>query len=359
MAQRYGERGVKVLFVGLGSIGQRHLRNLMRLKPDCEVTAVRHNRSVPVLSDTNQVVSGVEIADHYNLTEYESLQAALKDKPEVVFVTNPTSLHISVAKQALAAGAFVFIEKPLSHSWEGVQDLLYAENLTGSKRIFVGYQFRFHPALKLVKTLLNQSRIGQIVSARLVNGEYMPGWHPYEDYRLSYAARRDLGGGALVTQIHDFDYALWFFGLPSEVYAVGGQLSSLEIDVEDSVQVLLSCGTDGKLFPVTISLDYLQWPPSRGFAVTGETGRIDCDLLSSVVTVTDRLTGETQKHEYPFLNRNDIFLDELRNFLAFVEGTEAPCIDLATAMASLKIALTARQAMQDRKVVKILGSEWM
>jgi predicted dehydrogenase len=345
---------VKVLFDGLGSIGQRHLRNLLQLKPDCQVAAVRRKRSVPVLSHTNQVLRGVDIAHYYNLMEYESLQVALKNKPDVVFVTNPTSLHISVAKKAVEAGAFVFIEKPLSSSWRGVQDLLHAENQTGSRRISVGYQFRFHPALKLVKRMLDQNRVGEIVSATMVNGEFMPGWHPYEDYRLSYAARSDLGGGALVTQIHDFDNALWFFGLPLQVCAVGGKLSSLEIDVEDSVQVLMSCGTDKRVFPVTVSLDYLQWPPRREFSIIGESGRIDCDLLQSNVTVSDRLTRKTKRYEFPNLERNHIFLDELRDFLSFVDGGEASCVDLPTAMMSLKVAISARQAMRSRKTVKIV-----
>lgn len=349
---------MKALFVGLGSIGQRHLRNFLQICPQAEVSAVRSTRTVPVLSDANQVVTGSSISDHYGVMEYESLDIALKGKPNLVFVTNPSSMHLEIASRAMEAGAHVFIEKPLSHEWAGVEALAQAEKDSGQNRIAVGYQFRFHPVMKFVYSLLMQNRIGQLMGARLVNGEYMPGWHPYEDYRNSYAARRDLGGGALVTQIHDFDYALWFFGLPTQVFAVGGHLSSLDIDVEDSAQTLLSFERNGKTMPVSIALDYLQWPPSRGFTIVGDHGRIDCDLTTNVVTVSDRLAGKSERHEFPHSIRNDIFLEELRNFLDFADGKSEPAVGLKGAMASLKVALAARHSLQNREVVKLDWNEY-
>jgi predicted dehydrogenase len=113
------------------------------------------------------------------------------------------------------------------------------------------------------------------------------------------------------------------------------------------------------LFPVTICLDYLQWPPVRNLAVIGEAGRIDCDLLESVVTLTDRLSRKIERHEFPGFSRNDMFLDELRNFISFVEGREAPRVDLVDAMRSLNIALSARQSMQEGRIVRTEYKEWM
>jgi len=344
---------MKALFVGLGSIGQRHLRNLLQIRPQIKVSAVRSTRTVPVLSDQNKVVPGASMADHYGVIEYESLDIALKNKPDLVFVTNPSSMHLEIASLAMKTGAHVFIEKPLSHEWAGVEALAQAENDSGQTRIAVGYQFRFHPVMKFVYSLLMQNRIGLLMGARLVNGEYMPGWHPYEDYRNSYAARRELGGGALVTQIHDFDYALWFFGLPTQVFTVGGHLSSLDIDVEDSTQTLLSFENNGRIIPVSIALDYLQWPPSRGFSIVGEHGRIDCDLINNVVTVSDRLLGKSERHEFPHLIRNDVFVEELCNFLDFAAGKSEPAVGLRGGMASLKVALAARDSLQSREVVKL------
>jgi predicted dehydrogenase len=344
---------MKALFVGLGSIGQRHLRNLKKLRPDIDIMAVRSTNKAPVLSDLNQIVSDLTVREHYQLKEFASLQEALRQKPDMVFVTNPTSLHIEVVRTALASGCYIFVEKPLSHDWEGVDELITAERNTGSNRIAIGYQFRFNPALHLIKKILTEKLIGRVTGAQLINGEYMPGWHPYEDYRTSYAARKDLGGGAIVTQIHDFDYAIWLFGKPDQLFAVGGQLSELEVDVEDSVHILMKCKDNGKTLPVTISLDYLQWPPKRTINIVGDRGSIQCNLIKMEVIVNDRVNDHIETHNFPNFDRNKLFLDQMSNFLAFVSGKEIPVVNLNNGADSLRVALAARASMETESVKKI------
>ena len=350
MAKCSGEQGMKALFVGLGSIGQRHLRNLRKLKPNIDLIAVRSTRSAPALSETNQVISDITVSEKYKIKEFDSLQLALEQQPDLVFVTNPTSLHLGVAYEALSAGCYVFIEKPLSHTWEGVEDLIKAEKESEHKKIAIGYQFRFHPALLLVKKALNEKRIGRLIGAQLINGEYMPGWHPYEDYRISYAARRDLGGGALVTQIHDFDNAMWLFGYPEKLFAIGGQLSELEIDVEDSVQVLMQCKEQHRKFPVTINLNYLQWPPRRTISIVGDKGTIQCDLINMEVTFSDCANKQVESHSFSDYDRNQLFIDEMNNFLEFAAGKKDSVVDLECGVASLRIAIAARDSMESGNI---------
>ena len=112
---------MKALFVGLGSIGQRHLRNLKKIRPDVELMAIRSKNSGPVLSDSNQVIRDISKQKYYGLSEFDLLEDALTCKPDIVFITNPTSMHLSVAEEALKSGAFVFIEKPISHNYDGVE----------------------------------------------------------------------------------------------------------------------------------------------------------------------------------------------------------------------------------------------
>jgi len=340
---------MKALFIGLGSIGQRHLRNLKKLRPDIDIMAVRSQRIAPVLSDSNQVMNEVNIKDYYQLIEFDSIDKALSCKPDIVFVTNPSSMHVDFAKEALKSDAFIFIEKPLSHNYDGVEELIEIEKNIGINKIFVGYQFRFNPALTLVKKILKENGIGNLVGAQLVNGEYLPNWHPYEDYRLSYASRKDLGGGAIVSQIHDFDYAIWLFGNPQKIYAVGGHLSELEIDVEDSVQVLMQCSG----IPVSIQLDYVQWPPRREISITGDKGSIQCNLITMEVIVNNRITESTKKYDFPNFNRNDLFLDEMKNFLAFANGDEEPVINCIDGANSLRVALAAKSSMTSGNLIKL------
>jgi predicted dehydrogenase len=344
---------MKALFVGVGSIGQRHLRNLKAIAPNIEVMAVRSLRTAPVLSNVNNIVNNITIAEQYNLKEFDSFDVALEMEPDIVFVTNPTSLHIDVAIKAIKAGCYVFIEKPLSHTWDGVEELIRLENEIGEKRVAVGYQFRYHPALDLIKKLLNEKSIGNIVNASFVNGEYMPGWHPYEDYRSSYAVSKELGGGALVTQIHDFDYAMWLFGQPSHVFSVGGKISELEMNVEDSVQVLMQFQQNNNPLPVTISLDYLQWPSKRTINIVGDRGSIQCDLTKNEVIVNNRVNNHIEEHKFPDFDRNELFIREMNNFLAFVRGDEEPTIDLQSSVSSLRVALAARNSMNTEQNIEL------
>jgi predicted dehydrogenase len=344
---------MKALFVGLGSIGQRHLRNLIKLRPETKLLAVRSKRISPLLSETNEVIEGKSIKDFYKIEEYHSLSNALDENPDVVFITNPSSLHIKAATESLKAGCFVFIEKPLSHEWDGIEEIIQMETQIGQKKIAVGYQFRFHPALKFIKNLLVEKKIGNLISARIVNGEYMPNWHPYEDYRISYAARNNLGGGALVTQIHDFDYAMWLFGKPHELFAIGGQLSNLDIDVEDSVQIQIKFIANDKPLPVSISLDYLQWPPEKSITIIGDKGSIRCDLIKMEVIINNRENNTLEKELFPNFNRNSLFIDEMNNFLSFIEESQEPSIDLKSASESLRVALAAKESMILGKVQKL------
>lgn len=350
---------MKVLFAGLGSIGQRHLRNLrVLLGPDVEVLAYRAVGTSPVLNADMTVRPDVAIDSAYGIRSFSSLEEALAEKPDVVFITNPNRFHLSVALAAAKAGCHLFIEKPLSDSLDGIDELM---EVVERKRLvaFVAYQFRFHPGLRCIKNLLDERRLGRLVAAHLVNGEYLPDWHPYEDYRQGHAARRALGGGALRIQTHEFDYALWFFGMPRRIYAVGGHLSELEVDVEDSVSILLSCEDHGQLWPVHLHLDYLQRPPQRVCEVVGDAGKVRYDFYRNEVVVDDLKTRTTHRIEFHGFQRNDMFLDELRHFLSCVRGDSQPLVDLEEAVRSLQLSLLADEALRCGQAVSCMDERFV
>ena len=343
---------MKALFIGLGSIGQRHLRNLVEIDPKIELYAYRHSRSSPVLSNTNEVLSKQDVSEYYGIKDFISLEEALANDPDLIFITNPSNLHADLALSCLKnSNAFIFIEKPLSSDIKSATALYDLEKSLNKKRVCIGYQFRFHPVINLAKTILSSGKLGNLVSANLENGEYMPGWHPYEDYRESYASKKNLGGGALLTQIHDFDYAICLFGRPKSIYAVGGKLSDLEIDVEDSVKVLMTFYADKKLFPVNVSLDYLQWPAKKKFSVVGDKGKIECDLIDMKLTLYTLDNHETEVFDFPAFDRNEMFKKEMENFLHFANGKDEPFVDIEVAMHSLEVALSAHLSIEKKKVV--------
>jgi predicted dehydrogenase len=343
---------MKALFIGLGSIGQRHLRNLIEINPKIKLSALRHSRSSPVLSINNEILSKEDVSQYYGINDFTSLEEALASEPDLIFITNPSHLHAKLAFTCLEnSQAYIFIEKPLSSDIESAQRLLQHEISSQKKRICIGYQFRFHPVIKLAKSILSKGKLGNIVSANLENGEYMPGWHPYEDYRKSYAAKKELGGGALLTQIHDFDYAIWLFGIPHSIYAVGGKLSDLEIDVEDSVKVLMTFHKNNQPIPVNISLDYLQWPAKKQFSIIGDKGKIECDLIDMKLSLHTLNNHETEIFGFPEFDRNDMFKKELEHFLDFTQGKSEPFVDIETAMLSLEVALNAHLSIKEGKSI--------
>ncbi|MDR1657036.1 MAG: Gfo/Idh/MocA family oxidoreductase [Deltaproteobacteria bacterium] len=338
---------MKALFIGLGSIGQRHLRNLKRLVSDeLEVMAVRRTKSVPLLTETMAAAEdGHTPASKYAIQEFSDISNALEQRPDMVFITNPSSLHVADAKHVLEYGDIaVFIEKPLGGDWCGVEELCALVEAK-KRRVLVGYQFRFHPALRKIKLLLESQTLGNIVSARLVNGEYLPDWHPYEDYRTGYAANRHLGGGALVTQIHEFDLAYWFFGRPATIYAIGGHLSSLELNVEDSVISILGYDSSRGRYPVSIQHDFLQYPPERSVTIVGDQGKASWNAQDNKLIVSNTKIKRLITYEYLGFDRNSMFLEQVTHFLDVVSGTTPPMVSVFDAAASLEMALQAKKVM--------------
>lgn len=344
---------IKALFIGLGGVGQRHLRNLRTVGGDVELIAYRVRKLGRVLTDQLGVDAGKDLDAQYKLRVFDDLDAALAQRPAIAFICNPTRLHVPTALAAANGGCHLFIEKPVSDSLEGVDELL---RVVEQKRLvtLVGYQLRFHPLVRKLKSLLDAGTIGRIVAARLEVGEDIRNWHPYEDYRQMYAARRDLGGGVILSQIHELDYAAWLFGPPSQLFAVGGRLGDLEIDVEDVASILMRCGGEGSGgFPVHLHQDYLQNPPSRTCQVVGSAGKILLDLRAGTLGVFDGAGRSIHSETLDKFDRNQMFIDEMAHFLAAVAGKQRPVVDLAGGITSLKMALAAKQSLASGQPVNL------
>ena len=214
---------MKILIAGFGSIGRRHFRNLLALG-ERDILFYRTGRST---------LDGAELAGYMVETD---LDAALAHRPQAVVIANPTALHLPVAIPAAETGCHLLLEKPLSHSHDGLDDL-QAALVRGGGQVLVGFQFRYHPGLVKISRLLADGAIGRPLSVRAHWGEYLPGWHPWEDYRWGYSARQDLGGGVVLTLSHPLDYLRWLLGEVSALWAFTSRQSDLDLDVEDSAEV--------------------------------------------------------------------------------------------------------------------------
>ncbi len=344
---------MKILMIGLGGIGQRHTRNLRALLGrTAEIIAYRVRRQTHVVTPAMDADTNRNVEDEYSIRVYPSLDEALAEKPDIAFVCNPSSLHVPVTLACIRAGCDVFVEKPLSDSLEGTQEL--ARAATEQKCIaMVGYQLRFHPCLRKLTEAIQSGFLGNLLTVRATIGEYLPNWHRYEDYRQMYAARADLGGGVVLSQIHEFDYLFSLFGLPNRIYAIGGHWSDLEIDVEDTASILMECSLAGRALPIQLHQDYLQAPPSRQCEVIGDRGRAVMDLHAQTVTVFTRGNLTPDVHSFPCFERNQLFLDETAHFLECVKTRKRPVVDVVDGLQSLRMALAVKKSIATHKPVEL------
>lgn len=329
---------MKILIAGLGSIGRRHLRNFQALNAG-EFVLLRTRRSTLPDDELD------DLPTEQNITE------ALKNhSPDIVVVSNPTSLHLDVAIPAAETGCHLLLEKPISHTMDRVSTLA---NIVKQQdvSVLVGFQFRFHPGLQRIKQLLDEDAIGPVTSVHVHWGEYLPAWHPWEDYRGGYAARSDLGGGVLLTLCHPFDYLRWLIGEVDAVSAMTEQEGGLDIEVEDTANVMLRFA-NGALG--TVHLDYVQRPPTHTLQITGQHGRILWDNEDGGVRwyQVDSETWETEKMSADF-ERNILFVEEVKHLLNCVENGAEPCVNLADGIAAQKIVLAAKESNREGKEVII------
>lgn len=338
---------MRFLIAGFGSIGRRHFRNLLALG-ERDILFYRTGRST-LPSD--------ELAGFVVETD---LQAALAHRPDAVIIANPTAMHLDVAIPAAQAGCHIFLEKPISHSLERI-DQLQAAVQQGGGQVFTGFQFRFHPGLLQVRQWLDEGKIGYPISVRAHWGEYLPGWHPWEDYRLGYSARADLGGGVLLTLCHPLDYLRWLFGEVSQLWAFTARLSHLELDVEDTAEIGLRFANH---VLGSVHLDYIQRPPTHHLEIIGSQGTIRWDNAavpsgSAVLSGSARLYHPIQETWETFtppnnFERNHIFLAMMQHFVAVVNRQAQPLCTLQDGIRALELALAAHQSQRLGQLISLL-----
>jgi len=330
---------MKFLIAGLGSIGRRHMRNLIALS----------EKDIVLLRTRKATLSDDELAGYPVETD---LHVALeKHKPDAVIVANPTALHLDVAIPAAEAGCALLLEKPLSHSMERIEELQAAVKKSGSKTL-IGFQFRFHPGMIRAKQLIEGGEIGRVISAHVHFGEYLPAWHPWEDYRKGYAARADMGGGVVLTQCHALDYLPWLVAEGVEsVWGFTAKLSDLDVDVEDTAKIGLRF-EHGAL--ASIHLDYNQQPPTHYFEVVGTQGSLQWNLSDGATRIYRAEKKDWDVYPLPTgWDRNVMFMEEMKHFVAVARGDVESSCPLEDGIRVMRLALAVKESSSADRVVSL------
>lgn len=330
---------MKILIAGLGSIGRRHFRNLAALG----------ERDLVLYRTRRATLPDDELAGYP--VETDLAEALQKHRPQAVIVANPTALHLEVAIPAVEAGCAILLEKPIAENLSRVDELRRAAQKNGS-RILVGFQFRYHPTLNKARELIQAGALGKILTVHAHWGEYLPNWHPWEDYRASYAAREDLGGGVIRTLTHPLDYLRYLLGEIESLQAFAGHISPLELSgVEDVAEMGLkfSSGAIGGLH-----VNYFQRPPVHRLEIVGTAGTLRWDNADGTLRhyqMPDAFGGiypqpqaaiETRYSLPDGFERNHLFEAQMRHFLEVASGQAAPLCTLEDGIRALELALAAR-----------------
>lgn len=327
-----------VLVVGTGSIGMRHIRNLLDLGAEVGAFSYRLRSS----SSANPLPPEVSLV--------ENLDQALTGSWNAVVIANRTHQHVSIAHAAAANGKHLFIEKPLSDSLKGVSELL---RMSIERQLVVeaGYMLRFHPNLRWMSTYLQSGELGNLYFARAQVGQYLPDWRPGTDYRQCYSARHGEGGGVILDLIHELDLIVWLLGGVSDVAAMTRYVSQLQIETEALAHVSLRL-ISGLL--VQVHLDYLRPSYARSLEIVGSQGVLAWDYLSGTVTLTARDGVAQVVHRAPEgFERNDLFLEHMRHFIRRLGDREVePISPLSDAIAVLQVALACHKSAAERRFVR-------
>lgn len=330
---------MKIVVVGCGSIGVRHLRNLRELGAG-DVRAVDVERTRAELAART---TGVRF--------FATLQGALDWRPDAAVICTPTHTHLETARQYLAAGAHVLIEKPVSHSMDGTR--AFAEfAATVDRVVLVACNMRFHPGVRTVREVVETRRIGtpQVVRAHFAH--YLPNWRPGCDYRQSYSAQAAHGGGVILEGIHELDYVRLLAGDAVSVVAAGGRFGALQLDGEDTATLAIHT-TRGAY--AEIHLDCLQPVKSRGATVIGSEGTVrwhsDGRNPERVVVEWSNVDGSEREEllRHDGYDGNEMYRQELQHFMSCVESGAPPEQDLASAMRVLEVAVAAQAQLWARQ----------
>lgn len=330
---------MKILVLGCGSVGKRHIRNLLSL-----------NAGKTAAYDTNEEKLDT-IKKEFSIDVYSDLNKALsEDKYDAALVCSPPSYHIAQASFLLESGMHCFIEKPMSHNLEGIEALFETASKK-QKMVFIGYILRFSPMLVKIKRLIDSGGIGNVLSVRASVGYYLPYWRPHEDYRKGYGARSALGGGIVLDASHEIDYVRYLVGEVKEVFAVCRKLSKFDIDTEDFAEITMHHKNGAYS---QIHLDYLQSNYRRDCEIIGDKGM----LLWNVNERTLKQYNLNDKEYHAYYdglnaNVNDMYIEELKHFFRCIQGVEKPPVDLMEGKRIQEIIMKIKESSDVKRFVPV------
>lgn len=292
---------IPLLVVGAGSIGERHIGILQKLG--------YHN--IHVFRQRNLPLRNIASDAIHIFTDWDEVKGI---NPIAAFICTPTSQHLAQAIDCAGMGIHLLIEKPLAADVSGLNDL--KKNVTDNNvYLQVAYMLRFHPLMQKLKGFVSNNTYGSLLNFQTYWGEYLPDWHPWEDYRKSYAARKELGGGAALTLSHDIDLVMWLINNKIKEYTtIKNYRSPLEVNVESGVDINFQFENE---ITGHSHLNFFEKTPKRNYRFVFENASIEIDYLKNEMNIFE--ADENQIIRLENFERNQMFEEQCKFFLSKIE----------------------------------------
>ncbi len=297
-----------VLVVGAGSIGERHIEILLN-EGFSNIYVLRRKKSK---NFRNLFKPDITIITSWNSISTINFTFAI--------IANPSSLHMRSAISCLNRGMHVLVEKPLSNNLKSFREL---KRIVKQKKllVYVGYMMRFHPLIKKIDKFILKKTYGDVVSIESKWAEYLPDWHPWEDYKDSYASIKSLGGGAALTLSHDIDLVKYLSkSQVKKSYGIKNHINLLGIDVEGAVDIIINYKNG---ITSNSNLSFHQKNKERFLKILFEKAQVFINFETNLMKVYINRTKKITTHKVKNFDRNNLFIDQFRNFINIIESDDA------------------------------------
>jgi len=310
---------MKVLVVGCGSIGGRHIANLLKISGIEEIFVYTKRKNC--LNNINDRKNKIRIVKNLN-----------KLKVDFAIICNETYKHIKTAITLAKEGVHLFIEKPISNKLNGIDEL---KRIIKEKKIilFVAYNLRFIGSLKYIKKYLSHKHLGDLYFAKIEVGQYLPHWRGNIDYKKSYSASKRKGGGVALDLSHEIDYMQYLFGFPIYWKTFKTKVSKLKINTEDVFEGLYLFKNN---FICNVHSDYLQRPIRRIMRIVGDKGILICDFIKKYIVIKNH-DKEIIINRKGLFDMEKTYMDEMNHFINAIRKNRKSHIDLDEGIKVLRL----------------------
>ena len=321
------------LIIGFGSIGIRHANNIKKLFPKNKVYLISNT---PKNFDEERLI--------YKRINFKDLK--LINKKFITFICNTPNLHLLTAKKLLNFSHALFIEKPLSNEIKGIDQFL---SIIHKRKIVcnLGYQFRYHPLVNKLKENLLSKLYGQILSVQIHCSSYLPHWRKGRDYKKDISSKKKLGGGVLLELSHEIDLAYYLFGNFNAVYASISNTKTLNIETEDTVEIILN----QNLFNCNIHLDFHSYNKERFIVINFSKASIKLDLLNNQMNLYQN--NKVKKTRCNKDTYDNIYLLEIKDLLKNLRKKNYENKILKDSAYVMKIISACKKSSNYNKRVKV------